>query len=246
MSEVNNSVIKAMNIIDLFLKDEELNITEMQKITGLSRTSINRIVNSLVHTNYLVKDAETSKYSIGTKMFFIVNTSAKYGYVIKTVKEHVDRLSDIVSRSVSVTVMENNKNVAVYVKKSNKIISIIPEVGTTRELNCSASGKVLVAFSKNNSNIIDNIDFQRLTNNTIVNNEEFRKVVEKVKITGYAIDDEEAERGLFCISMPVFGINKQVFCTISVSGFKDTMIEDMDFIKNELKKCTDEISANIK
>ena len=62
---------------------------------------------------------------------------------------------------------------------------------------------------------------------------------------GFAIDNEEAERGLYCISMPVFDFSGEVACTISVSGFKETMLEDIEKIKSELSKCTNEISEKL-
>ena len=46
------------------------------------------------------------------------------------------------------------------------------------------------------------------------------KAVREVDKNGYALDDEENERGVFCIGNPIYNAEGEVMASFSVSGIK--------------------------
>jgi DNA-binding IclR family transcriptional regulator len=56
------------------------------------------------------------------------------------------------------------------------------------------------------------------TRNTITSEEDFRKEIEAIRRSGYAIDDEEREEGLRCIGAPVRDSSGEVIAAVSIAG----------------------------
>src|SRR6185312_11121367 len=58
----------------------------------------------------------------------------------------------------------------------------------------------------------------QLTRKTITNMLDLRADLAKVRIVGYAIDDEEHEEGVLCVGAPVWSVGEYPIAAISVSG----------------------------
>jgi len=58
----------------------------------------------------------------------------------------------------------------------------------------------------------------RSTDQTIVNSEQLRKEVARVAEQGFALDNEEAERGGRCIAAPIVNEGDDVVAAISITG----------------------------
>jgi hypothetical protein len=66
---------------------------------------------------------------------------------------------------------------------------------------------------------------------------------EEIRKVGYAVDDEETEKGLCCVGAPVFDGSGEPCGAISVSGSVNTIHQEVIFkIGKRLRKECDEIS----
>jgi transcriptional regulator of acetoin/glycerol metabolism len=66
---------------------------------------------------------------------------------------------------------------------------------------------------------------------------------EEIRKVGYAVDDEETEKGLRCVGAPVFDRSGEPCGAISVSGSVNTIHQEVIFkIGKRLRKECDEIS----
>ena len=241
MSEENNSAKKSLMILDLFLKNEKLGIKEIIDSTGYSKSAIHRIMSTLESANYIYKNTDENKYFLSSKLYFLGEKTNINRHIVHACKDPVEELSQKLRLTISVSIMEDNMCVVVYKKDSQQNMGLVPNVGERRHLHCSASGKVLTGFSTDKERIIDSLRYEKLTPNTIHTKECFIHAVNKAMIEGFAYDDEELAAGLFCIATPVLDINKKAICSLSISGYKVKMLENLDTIKKELKETADKI-----
>ncbi|WDV46799.1 IclR family transcriptional regulator [Clostridiaceae bacterium M8S5] len=242
MNEVNNSVIKAIKILELFEYDEKLSIADIYDKTTYSKSAINRILTSFEVTGYVQKNKETGKYYLTNKLYHLGNSTNVNKNIIEIARPHIEELMKKVQLTVSLSIIEDYRAVILYQRKSNKIMRVTPPVGYKSTLNGVASGKVLVAFSKNPAQIIDVMDFGKNTSNTITDKEKYLDVIYETKKNGYAYEDEETELGLFCLAAPVVDKTGVCICSISISGYRKLLIENLEQNKIDLLKCTEKIS----
>lgn len=241
MNEVNNSVVKALKILELFRENEELTISQIHKITGYSKSAINRIVSSYEQEGYMRKNPENVTYRLSNKLYQIgINTNVNYN-IIKIARPYIEKLIRELKVTVSLSVIENYRSCIIYQRKSSNLMHITPPLGYKGTLNC-ASGKVLVAFSDRVDEIIDVMDLEKRTPNSIIDKQKYYGVVKETKINGYAYEDEEIELGLYCMAVPILDKRGYCICSISISGYRNIMLQDIERKKEALMSCANMIS----
>ena len=62
------SVVKAANILDFFIKKSEMGISEIAQQANMSKSTAYGIVNTLTETGFLEQDSESKKYRLGLKL----------------------------------------------------------------------------------------------------------------------------------------------------------------------------------
>ena len=121
-------------------------------------------------------------------------------------------------------------------------------IGNLAPINCTAAGKAILAFQNSEliSEIIQGLDFIPLTKNTITDKEKFLKELEKIRKSGFAIDDSEHEENICCIAAPIRDYSRKVKYAVSISAiktrmslsklvtFKDILLEEANIISKEL------------
>jgi DNA-binding IclR family transcriptional regulator len=87
-------------------------------------------------------------------------------------------------------------------------------------LHSTTVGKAILAFLRDEEiqEVIGHKGLPRFTENTIVDAHQLMEEIQSIRARGYAIDNEENEPGVRCVSAPVFGLNQHVSTSISVSG----------------------------
>ena len=60
--------------------------------------------------------------------------------------------------------------------------------------------------------------FKAYTKNTKCTREEVISDIEKSRLRGYSVDDEEYEDGIRCIGAPIYDYRKQVIASVCTSG----------------------------
>ena len=84
---------------------------------------------------------------------------------------------------------------------------------------CTAVGKALLAHYTDEviREVWEQSDIKPLTTNTITNYSQFMEEITKVRSQGYAIDDEENEVGVYCISSVYYNHMREIAGAISIS-----------------------------
>ena len=93
-------------------------------------------------------------------------------------------------------------------------------VGSRAPAYCTAVGKAMLAelSEAEVGKIVRRWGLKPVTANTITTAGALKTELEAVRTRGYAIDDEEKEQGLRCVSAAVRGHSGRLFAAMSVSG----------------------------
>jgi DNA-binding IclR family transcriptional regulator len=81
-------------------------------------------------------------------------------------------------------------------------------------------GKVMLAWMdpEESKQLIREHGLPRLTDKTITDEAALYKHLEEIRQKGYAIDDEENEKGLRCVAAPIMDYSGRVIAAISIAG----------------------------
>ena len=129
-------------------------------------------------------------------------------------------------------VLSDRKSLIVEVCDSPHPVKISSRPGTLVSLNCSATGKVLLAFSIGAENIdeyFEDMKLEKRTENTITSISELKKEIQKILNQGYAVDNEEYYENVRCIAAPVQNAFNKTVAAIGITAttfrFKPEMTE---------------------
>ncbi|MFL4471707.1 IclR family transcriptional regulator C-terminal domain-containing protein [Tateyamaria armeniaca] len=181
----------------------KMTLSQVAAETGHTRAGARRILLTLVHEGYAVADG---------KLFDLTPLVLELGHSVLSskgvwdvAKPFIDHLSEDVRESVSAAVLDNHDVVYVSGAQYHRVISVGISVGSRFPAHCTANGRVLLAAQpkENWPAMLRDIELTKLTEKTVVDRAEFKKVLEQVRDQGWSMVDQELEIGLMSISAPV-------------------------------------------
>ncbi len=242
MAEKNNSLEKALTVLDLFQLQRRITLTSAAQETGYSTAAVSRIFNSLESTGYVYRDKLDGGYYLADKVYLLGRSTNLKQQLVNVIDEPIARLCMRTGLSVTVSIRDRVNSVTAMRKDPKRGLFLTSNVADSISLNCSASGKVLTAFSTDPDKLIESINYVALTRKTITDKEEFRKHISLVKSEGIAFDMEEITEGLVCTSVPVLSMDGTAICSISVSGYKERMLRELyatiSKVKDTARECS--------
>jgi len=245
------AVERALRIID-FLENKKGQATVKEISEGLEIpiVSASRIVKTLVSHGYLIENkGASSTYSLGLKFLHLSQVVLKRIEFIELARKHMSILSEETGQTSQLAVLQQNSVFYIEQILPKKPVSIIAPLHTPIALNTSASGKVLCAWKSREQQeaIVQAAELTKSTANSIVSKEQFYKELDRVRSTGYALDNEEFALGIGCIAAPIFDYTGQIIAAVGTTGhFVDyTKRASFDRLKNAILKAARNISREV-
>ncbi len=239
----------AVQIIELFSKKDDIGIADISNELDINKNAVTRVLEALVEKNWIyMSDTVAKKYRLTLRPFSMLSGQICNNNLVKIATPHLRDLNQNLGDSVYLGVKNGNNVLYLLHYDSTKEVKINGSVGGEYPLNCAAPGKVLLSYS-NEKEIKNyfNLPIDKRTENTITEFEDFIAEVDKIKTSGYAIDNEEFAKGIICIAVPIFDYTGNVVATIGVSSL--TLYDDIDSLINEkldlIRNASAEISANL-
>jgi len=216
-----NTVGKAIAIIEtISLAARPLSIKEISETMGLNKSSLHHHIKTLTENGYLQQDSETRKYDIGLCLVRVGQSFLQRLNVRESGHRYLSTLSDTVGQTVHMLVLDGAE--AVYVDKidaTRGALKFSSYIGLRTDLYSTASGKVLLGHQEPAmlAQILPQINMVPITSATNTDMDVLLAELVETKARGFGLDQEEHERGVQCISVPVFNQASQCVAAISVS-----------------------------
>ena len=239
---------KALDVISILKEGpfDGVRLKDLSDKLGLGKSTIHRILNTLVAYGYVEQSTDNRKYRLGWKFFEVGSVVPRQRNLnnldLKVLWELCDKYEETVNLGIRIY---NKVAIIAKVDPQRVLFKAGPYLGEHEPLHATALGKVLLSDlgEEELKKIFDNVSFEKFTKNTVESLEQLKEHLEQVRQTGYAVDDEELSTGLSCIAMPVYNFNDEIIAALSVSGPSFRMDFDKIMIcKAGLKRSCDQLS----
>ncbi|SMP60270.1 IclR family transcriptional regulator [Anoxynatronum buryatiense] len=243
------TVEKALEVFDLLSGDnyrEGISISELSKEMKLGKSTVHRIMETMVAKNYIEQNEESKRYQLGWKLFEVGNVIPRQRNLYNVDKQILQELCDRCEETVNLGVRV--KDSVVTISKISPKTSLIAnlQIGARESLHATAMGKVLLSEMTREEVILifGDTPFEAYTSNTLTNMDDLMTELEKIRHQGYSIDDEEFCAGLTCVAMPVRDYKNEIVAAVSVSGASIRMtFNKISQIQAGLKDATNRLSV---
>ncbi len=173
---------------------------------GIDRSSAYRLLFTLAQKGYLYQDEQSHKFFPHPNKFIAMasrlSATSKWPDVgLKRLK----RLRDITNETANLGILEGQHISYVGQELAPDSVIIVNLLGRTRPANCSALGKVILAFlpPEQLTDWLEKFVLVKLTARSIVDVLSFKEQLVDIRNQGYAIDDEETMDGIRCLAVPI-------------------------------------------
>lgn len=242
---MNQSVLKAIKLLDCFTNKKELSIIELSELTEIPKTTVFRIVSSLENGGFLVKIRKTShdvKYHLGFKLFELGNTVIDQIEYRKIAISHMEKLNKELNELVHMVGLEADSGVYIHTVDSTKPVRLVVKVGGRSPLYAGSAPKLLLAYMKESEReeYFKDLKLEKLTQNTIINIDELRKEIKKIKVEGFSVSHGEHYAETVGFSYPIFDYSKKVVAALGIS------IAEADYSKENEKEILKKLEITVR
>jgi DNA-binding IclR family transcriptional regulator len=244
---LNQSVNKALAVLGILQSQNEwCTATEIAKLLGISLGSLYPILRSLELHGYLSRDG-SKRYSLGYKLLEHANLILQRNDLYNQAKPHLRKLASTYSVNAHLGIFHARQVLYLHREVGGKNVIIGEIVGWREPAYCTALGKVLLAHlpSHELETYLSQEQFIAFTPNTIIEPRKLRRELEKIRLTGFAINDEEAHEGVVGIAAPVIDFHGQAQAAISISVPKSRFREERDKLVAAVKETAFRISKEL-
>lgn len=248
-----NSVDRALDVL-LYLHEKggEVSITSISQDLHIYKSTVYRTLVTLENKGFVEQNAETGRYTLGPKLFVLGMGIGDRMGLRKVVRPYTHRLHEEFGEAVNVSILDRTcrdtyQSMIIWREEGRQIIHFNWEIGSRNDCYCAGVGKCLLAFGEDiDLSVYERHPMTPYTKKTICTVEGLEAELEKVRRTGYALDDEEREAGLTCVAAPILR-NGVAIAAVSISGPTSRMKKrKLSAIGTRLRAVCDEISLALR
>lgn len=241
-----NSASQTLDILEyIVLSGRELSLKEISEEIGLHISTVHRYLSTLIEKGY-VRKTPSGYYKPGFRILEL-SSYILQGFDLREIARlYLVELMTKTNQTVHLTIKDGYEGVYIDKVEGPGTLPMMSRVGMRMPLYSTSFGKVLLAYSSEEyiEEYLRKVPLIPRTQNTITSPERLREELKKVREQGYAFDNEENERGIRCLGVPIFDFLGNVVASISISGyylnFED---EKKEQLLSELKKTAEKINS---
>jgi len=213
------SVDKALAILKQFsVAEPQLGVSELGRRLGLTKSTVHRLLRSLVRAGLAEQDPESRQYMLGRETVQLGHTATFSIPLLRTALPFLHYLSNQVGEGVFLSERRGLEGAPVLQVLSP---TMQDQLGwyTSSPLHSTASGKVLAAYaSEHVLQALLDAGLVGETEYTIMDPAELRQELKRVREQGYATSFEESMLGTNGVAVPVRNPEGEVIASLAIAG----------------------------
>jgi len=223
------SVDRALSILETLAEDDEgYRLSDLAVRTGLSASTVHRLLATLESRRFVQFDRAESKWHVGVRSFTVGASFARRRNFSAQAIPYLRKLRDLTRETANLAVVDDEFIIVLTRMESREIMRSLTQVGGRVAMVTSGVGKaVLATYSDEDVGaVIRHHGMPRLTEKSIVRPSDLFKELATIRKQGFAIDDEEACMGLRCIAAVIYNDCGEPLAAISVSGMTSRLTDE--------------------
>lgn len=199
-------------------------VTDLARLLGTSKNRVHRHLQTLVDMGYVVRDADTQRYSVGIRLVQLGSAVANQNDLLSVSRPIMQRVRDKLGLTVVLSKVVAHQLYAIERVYGTSDVTVGVVIGSPLGLHSSAQGKIVLAFG--DPGLLESVTKSRLdrrTANTIADPTRLRREVATVRKQGWAGAPGETMTGLNAFAVPIFDGASHLFGTLALIGLVDEL-----------------------
>lgn len=221
-SAIIQSLDKGLHLLETIeLSNTPITLQQLWVKLKWDKATIYRLLTTLENRGYIHRDESTKGYRLGFKIFGLHNSLVSKLDLQQITKPHLFSLVRKTGESAHLAVPVGTSIVFIDRASGSESLSVSTQIGRQEPMHCTALGKAFLAFIQKEElpKYLGN-SLERYTERTIVNKNELKAELKKIREKGYALDNEEYIENIRCIGSPILNQNGLPIAAVGISGPK--------------------------
>ena len=213
-----SAAVRVLAVLERLSRQRAIGLEEISREIKLAKPTVYRFLLTLQELGY-ARRVDGERWAMTLKMFNLGSRALDHLDLLSAARPIAEALSDELGETVHMGVLDGDSAVYVLKIESRYTIRMYSRVGRRMPLYCTAIGKVLLAFAKDEEReaSLKDVRLLAVTKNTLTTRAALDAELAQIRQQGFARDNEEREENLHCIGAPIFDYTGDVVAVLSVS-----------------------------
>lgn len=237
---------KAFAILDVLSRSREATTAEIAQFLGEPRSSVYRLLNTLVSLDAVEPGNHRGTYRLGLKLLQLGSTVLSRLDLRTAAQTPMRELHDATGETIFLCLRRGRDAVCIERIDGTRAANMVLMLGGSLPLHVGAAPRALLAFERRSEwdayvsggPLLDFLSGEELNPAQVIGQ------LEEVRRTGVALSDEDLLPGFVALGMPIFDHRGQVCASLSVSGLSEEILGS-DLARERLRATAMQISAAI-
>jgi len=209
---------RGLSLIKSFDKETpRMTLSEVAKKNNMSRASARRFVLTLETLGYLMRVGDY--FQLTANILNIGHQYLENLNFIEVITPFMRDVSQKLGKACSASILNGTDIVYVArIPSQQQILSVNLNIGSHLPAFCTSMGRVMLAsLSEEELELyFKQSEIKQYTDKTITDTHQLKTIIKKVKKDGYSIVNQELEKSLRAIAVPIRNNRGQVLCAMNV------------------------------
>lgn len=215
------AVVRALDILELFLSRPDLSAAEIMRHLDLPRTTVHELVTTLADRSYLIPEAgQPTRYRLGMRLFQLGSVFADQLDLAQEARAIARQVAADCDETVHVAVLDGSDVIYIAKVDSTHPVRMVSATGLRLPAHCTGVGKMLL--SGLSAEALDarcppQRELQGMTPHSITSPSRLRAHLSEVRERGLSYDECESNEAVNCVAAPVYDHTGEMAAAMSIS-----------------------------
>ncbi|MEC5406218.1 IclR family transcriptional regulator C-terminal domain-containing protein [Paraburkholderia sp. MPAMCS5] len=221
LGEGTASLDKALGVLELIGGAAEgMSNADLLEVAGLPKTTLYRILATLVERGLVRRDPVKRVYRLGFRYLELVRNAYLQPDLVAAASAELRSLRDLTGETAYLAVLDGAAVMSLERCDGAHSKRSAAALGQSKPLHCTGQGKAILSHlpADDRDALLRTISYDALTRFTITDRRRLQIELGITAARGYAIDDEEIVEGVRCVAAPIIDPAGKVRGALSVAG----------------------------
>lgn len=198
------SLLRGLALLTCLARERrELGLSELAGLSGLDKATTHRLARTLVSAGYLTQHPTTRSYSLGLHVLDLGFSFLASLDVRQLALPYMRSLTERLGATVSLSILVDREVLYIERLSAHPVqVAVDVRIGSRLPVHCTSMGKALLAALPKTEcrKIVPRLRLDAWTPKTVTSVAKLDKILDEVRTSGYALNDEETALGLRSIA----------------------------------------------
>lgn len=220
------SVERTFHIIEaLSSYPKGASLSELSEKIGLHKSTVYRLLSTLIAMKYVAKDEENGKYKLTTHLFEVGSRAFDGLDILSVSRPYLEKLTALTNEVTHLVIPDDCRVFYLYKEIPHNLSMMSSRIGGYNYMYCTGVGKSILAVLSDEDiiEIWHKSEIIPYTENTITSLADMQREIRQIRKQGYAVDNGEHEPSIRCVAAAIRDYSGKAIAAISVAAAKERM-----------------------